>query len=82
MTDTKIDKSSMMKAKELTNVLFDKGFLADDLTRESIDWLEDYIGYILYSNAESAAKCALLIKDIQGMHVPRKKSEESENDPQ
>ncbi len=50
------------QAKELIDLLFDKRFLADDLSRESINWLEDYIGFILQSRCDLAARTALLSK--------------------
>jgi len=57
-----VDEFYKRKAKDLTNLLFDKGFLAKDLTRESIDWLEDYLGFTLQSEAQMSAKAALLTK--------------------
>lgn len=53
------------QAKDLTNLLFDKRFLSDDLSKEAIDWLEDYIGFILQSQCQSAAKAAVLTKKIR-----------------
>ncbi len=44
------------QAKDLTNLLFDKDFLNPDLTRETIDWLEDYIGFVIQSHSQTAAK--------------------------
>ena len=70
MSEKEIDKHYRIRAKEITNMLFDKGFLADDLTRESIDRLEDFLGYILQSNAEMAENCALLLKSWQQVCVP------------
>lgn len=64
MNDTSIEVDGFYKrhAKDLTDMLYDKGFLADDLSRESIQWLEDYIGFILQSHCQIAAKSALLLK--------------------
>jgi len=53
------------QANDLTNLLFDKGFLSDDLSRESIDWLEDYIGYVMQSQCQMAAKSAILLKRLR-----------------
>jgi len=60
MSDIEVDGYYKRQAKDLTNMLFDKGFLNNDLSRESIDWLEDYLGFILQSQCDSAAKIALL----------------------
>ena len=57
-----VNKHYKHQAKDLTNLLFDKGFLADDLTRESIDWLEDYLGFVIQSQCQMAAKAELLLK--------------------
>lgn len=53
-------------AKELTDFLFDKDFLNKDLTRESIDILEDYIGYLIQSLCDSAVRCSALTRKIKG----------------
>ncbi len=53
------------EAKDLTNVLFDKRFLNDDLSREAIDWLEDYIGFLFQSKCQMAAKCAALTASMR-----------------
>jgi hypothetical protein len=57
------------KAKDLTDMLFDKGFLAEDLSRKSIDWLEDYLGFILQSEYQMAEKGVLLSKSIRDNNV-------------
>ena len=57
------------EAKELTDLLFDKGFLANDLSRESIMWLEDYIGFILQSKCNMAVKGALLSKRVRDLRA-------------
>lgn len=54
------------QAKELTDLLFDKGFLASDLSRESIDWLEDYIGFCFQIQTTAAIKAHGLLKKIKG----------------
>ena len=60
--NNEVSKYYQREAKELTDVLFDHGFLAEDLARESIVWLEDYLGFILESKANMAVKAALLTK--------------------
>jgi len=53
------------QAKDLTNLLFDKRFLNDELSRESIDWLEDYIGFLFESQSNMSAKCAVLTASLR-----------------
>lgn len=55
-----VDPFYLARAKDVTNMLFDKRFLADDLSRESVDKLESFLGYCFQSQAESAVKCAEL----------------------
>jgi len=65
MDETTVKEFYKRQAKDLTNLLFDRRFLADDLSRESIDWLEDYLGFILQSQCEMASKTTLLLKSIR-----------------
>lgn len=37
-----IEKCYHNQAQDLVDLLFDKRYLAEDLSRESIDWLEGY----------------------------------------
>lgn len=59
------------QAKELTTLLFDRRFLNPDLTRDSVDWLEDYFGFILQSQSEIAAKCATLTARLRDQEPER-----------
>ena len=51
--------------KELTNCLFDKRILNDDLNRETMDWLEDLLGFYVQSYSEQAAKTAVLVASFR-----------------
>lgn len=61
----KVDEYYQREAKDLVNLLFDKRFLNDDLSREAIDWLEDYVGFVLQSRCEMAAKTAVLTAKLR-----------------
>lgn len=65
MSKIEIDPYHRRRAQELTDFLYDKGFLADDLTRESMRWLEDYLAFIIQSQCEMSVKGALLTKQIR-----------------
>ena len=65
MADAKVDKYYKREAKELITLLFDKRFLNDDLSKDSIDWLEDYMGFLFQSKCEMAAKCAVLTASMR-----------------
>ena len=61
MTNEKeIQPVYMRQGRELTTMLFDKRFLNDQLSRESIDWLEEYLGLVFEQTATGAAKAAVL----------------------
>ncbi len=65
MTETVVEEYYKRQAKDLVNLLFDRRFLNDELSYESIDWLEDYLGFIMQSQSQSAAKSALLIAKMR-----------------
>ena len=64
------------RAKETVDMLYDKGFLSDDLARESIDWLEDYVEFLLQSLCESAVRASELIKKVRECEARPSKSKE------
>lgn len=53
------------EGKKLVDFMFDKGFLADDLAMESIEWLEDFVGFNLQSLCEAASRAAVLTKSFK-----------------
>jgi len=57
------------RGKELVNILFDKRYLADDLSRETIEGLEDFIGHLFQFHAESAARVAELSWNRKERHA-------------
>jgi len=61
MIDIEVDGYYQRQGKELVEMLFDKRFLNDDLSKESMDWLEDYLGFILQSQVNSAVKASELM---------------------
>ena len=69
-TVTTIEPCYQNRAKDLVNLLFDKRFLADDLTRECTQWLEDYLALIISQTAESATRCAVLLQKIETRSKP------------
>lgn len=60
MSEIKVEEFYKRQAKDLTSILFDKGFLNENLAKEAVDWLEDYIGFVFQSHCQSAAKAATL----------------------
>jgi len=60
-----IDKHYRKKAKDLVDLLFNRRFLNEELSRDSINWLEDYLAFCEQSSCEMAAKSALLIAKMR-----------------
>lgn len=54
----KIEGYYLNEAKKLTNLLYNNDFLNKELSRQSIDWLENFIGFILESQAKTAKTIA------------------------
>jgi hypothetical protein len=50
------------RGQELIDLLVDKGFIRDDVSREETRVLEDYIGFLFQSTARSAEQTALLMR--------------------
>lgn len=57
-----IDPYYMKQSKHIVDMLFDKGFLAKDCSRDDMDAVEEFLGFMLHSHCEIAARAALLTK--------------------
>ena len=55
-TEIKEPTKYQYKAKYMVNMLFDKGYLADNLARTAIDLLEEHIAYVLERECNMAVK--------------------------
>lgn len=60
-----VDLHYKKEAKDLINLLFDKNFLNSELTRETIDWLEDFIGFLFQSKCDMAVKSSKLVARLK-----------------
>lgn len=56
----KVDKHYQIKAKQFVNMMYDKNFINPEITRESMDWLEDFTGFAMQLECEMAVKVATL----------------------
>jgi len=61
----KIEKYYKRQARGLTDLLFDKGFLADDIAREDMRKIENYIGWMFQSQVNMAVRASNLLKKIK-----------------
>ena len=53
------------QAKELVNMMYDNKIIDNSLTRETIDWLENYIGAVFQSKIDMAIKCTRLTDRLE-----------------
>jgi len=60
--EKKIEPYYKARAKETVDMLYDKGFLSDDLAREAIDWLENYVGFLFQALCETSVRTSQLVK--------------------
>ena len=63
--EIKVEEYYRKKGKELVDLLFDKNFLNSELTRQSLNWLEDYIGFLMQSQAQITEKSTLLLARLK-----------------
>jgi hypothetical protein len=62
MTKVEVDKYYMRQARDFTDLLHDKGYLVEDLELKQIRALEEYLGYLLQSSADSARNIERLLR--------------------
>lgn len=60
MNEKPIEPFYAHRAKEVTDMLFDKRFLNDDLDRDTVVRLQEFIGWLMQSMCESAERTAEL----------------------
>lgn len=63
--ETIVEEYYKREARELIDLLHDKNFLNPELNRESMRWLEDYVGYLFQSKAEMTKKTVLLLASLK-----------------
>ena len=62
----KIEPYYQNRAKEFVDMLFDKGYFREDVSRNGMDDVEEFLAYLFKSYCESSVKTALLTKRIKG----------------
>ena len=53
------------RAKEFIDTLFNKGYIREDVSRDGMKDIEDFLAYVIQSYCQSAAKVALLSKRVK-----------------
>ena len=65
MSKEEVEPFYQRKAQELVDMLVDKGFIRNDVSREETRILEDYLGFLFQSDADSATRIANLMRKVQ-----------------
>jgi len=63
--EKQIEAFYRIRAREFVDMLADKGFLAEDLSRESSRDVENLLGYMFQVQCEGAVKCSELVKKVK-----------------
>lgn len=63
--EDKIEGFYQVRAKEIVDMLFDKGYFREDVSRDGMKDVEDFIAWDLQFQCEQAKKMARLIKRIK-----------------
>lgn len=65
MSKDKNEPYYQLRAKEIIDVLFDKKFFRDDVSRDDMQGVEDFVAFSLQSQSKMSVKCALLCKSVK-----------------
>lgn len=61
----KVEGFYQVRAKELVDMLFDKGYFREDISRDGMKAVEDFIGFLFQSQCQMAARAATLLKKVK-----------------
>ena len=61
----KVEPFYQAKAKDFVDVLFDKGYFREDVSRDGMNDIEDLLGWLFQTYCQSAVKCTLIMKKIK-----------------
>lgn len=65
MKEQEVDKHYMTRATEFIDLIFDKGYFNDEVKREDLRKLDEYLGFLLQSTAECAVTCNNMVRKIK-----------------
>ena len=63
--DKKSQPYYQLRAKEIVDVLYDKNYFKEDVNRDDMQGVEDFIAFTLETHCKTSVKCALLTKSIK-----------------
>lgn len=65
--DEKVEPYYLARGKEVVDMLYDKHYLDNDVTRESMSDLDEYMGFLFQMYVESAVKVDRLTRKVRGV---------------
>lgn len=65
MDKEKIEPFYQLRAKEVVDVIFDKHYFKDSVTRDDMQKVEDFLAWNMQYQCQSAVQCALLINKAE-----------------
>ena len=68
----KIEQYYQRQAKDFVDMMYGNKLLSPDFSRDDMQTVEDYVAYLLQSGAESAAKMAIMLKDLSAPPIQEK----------
>ena len=65
MENEKVEPFYQIRAKEIIDLLFDKKYFREDVSRTDMQEVENFLAWSFQSQCQSQVKCALLCKNIE-----------------
>ena len=65
MKDETIEPFYQVRAKEIVDMLFDKGYFREDVSRDGMNDVENFLAWSFQTQCQSSVKIALLTKKIK-----------------
>lgn len=60
-----IEKYYQLRGQEIVDMLFDKGYIAEGVTRQDLRAVEDLIAYLIQSNVKSGVRSQQLVSKLK-----------------
>jgi hypothetical protein len=76
-SDRKTEPYYLKRGEEIIDAMFDNGYFNDDVKRDDLRKLDDLIGYMMQSSAESAVNIDRLTRKIRTRPAIEKKANDA-----
>ncbi len=61
----KVEPFYQIRAKEIIDMLFDKGYFREDVSRDGMNKVEDFLAWSFQAQCDSAIRCSELVKKVK-----------------